>query len=146
MTRLANRTRELELFSKMLSGEIQKQILLIEAPSGYGKSKLIEKFIALCQPPKTVIAIDLKAARGEGILYVFRRTEKILGEDKFPNYSKQIKQFLESRVEIEGNRLSGNNNSIEVVLEVTPEERRIRLYQLQKSFFTDLKSNSVDNF
>ena len=80
-SRLANRTRELDFFKKMVLGEVSQRILLIEAQSGYGKTGLMERFLMECPENAKPIDIDLKDAMETGILYVFRRSRKLLGKD-----------------------------------------------------------------
>jgi hypothetical protein len=142
MTRLANRTQELELFRQMLRGEVRERILLVEAPSGYGKTGLMARFVMLCPQvcPQQIhtVPVDLKAAQ-EGIAYVFSRIERQLGKKHFSNFNAAIEQFLNSGVEISNNRLTGEGSQIQVILNVPPEERKYRLTRLQKIFFEDLE-------
>jgi hypothetical protein len=140
MTRFANRTRELERFRQMLRKEIPERILLIEAPSGYGKTGLMGRFEKLCSQACSQeihpVLIDLKGAQA-GI--VFSRIQRVLGKKRFPNFNAQIDRFLNSGVEIQNNRLTGEGSQIQVILDVPPEERKYRLTQLQQVFFEDLE-------
>jgi hypothetical protein len=138
MTRFANRTRELERFRQMLRKEIPERILLIEAPSGYGKTGLMGRFEKLCSQEIHPVLIDLKGAQA-GITFVFSRIQRVLGKKRFPNFNAQIDRFLNSGVEIQNNRLTGEGSQIQVILDVPPEERKYRLTQLQQVFFEDLE-------
>jgi hypothetical protein len=136
----ANRTRELEFFGQMLRRERAERILLIEAPSGYGKTGLMTRFKALCPQMRTLaVYINLKAAREEGILYVYNRTQDVLGEASFPKLRQQIAQFLNAGVDIQGNRLTGEDSQIQVFQTNSPEQRLMRLRQLHNAFFEDLQ-------
>ena len=83
--RLANRTREVEFFKKMLwGGKNAPRILLIQAASGMGKTSLLTEFASLVDAEVAVlIKIDLKSAQ-TGIAYIFSRLQRRLGEDKSP--------------------------------------------------------------
>jgi hypothetical protein len=138
MTRFANRTRELHLFEQMLRRQVRERILLIEAPSGYGKTGLMGRFERLCSQEIHPVLIDLKGAQA-GIAFVFSRIQRVLGKKRFPNFNAQIDRFLNSGVEIQNNRLTGEGSQIQVILDVPPEERKYRLTQLQQVFFEDLE-------
>jgi hypothetical protein len=138
MTRFANRTRELHLFEQMLRGQVRERILLVEAPSGYGKTGLMGRFEKLCSQGIHPVLIDLKWAQA-GIASVFSRIQRVLGKPRFPKFNAQIDGFLNSGVEIQKNRLTGEGSKIQVILEVPPEERNYRLTQLQQVFFEELE-------
>jgi hypothetical protein len=138
MTRFANRTRELHLFEQMLRRQVRERILLIEAPSGYGKTGLMGRFEILCSQGIHPVLIDLKGAQA-GIAFVFSRIQRVLGKKRFQNFNAQIDRFLNSGVEIQNNRLTGEGSQIQVILDVPPEERKYRLTQLQQVFFEDLE-------
>jgi len=138
MTRFANRTRELHLFEQMLRGQVRERILLIEAPSGYGKTGLMGRFDEiLCSQEIHRVLIDLKGAQA-GIAFVFSWIQRVLGKPRFRNFNALIDRFLNSGVEIQNNRLTGEGSQIQVILDVPPEERKYRLTQLQQVFFEDL--------
>ena len=138
MRRFANRTRELHLFEQMLRRQVRERILLVEAPSGYGKTGLMGRFEILCSQEIRPVLIDLKGAQA-GIASVFSRIQRVLGKPRFPNFNAQIDRFLNSGVEIQNNRLTGEGSQIQVILDVPPEERKYRLTQLQQVFFEDLE-------
>jgi hypothetical protein len=139
MTRFANRTRELHLFEQMLRGQVRERILLIEAPSGYGKTGLMGRFDEiLCSQEIHRVLIDLKGAQA-GIAFVFSWIQRVLGKPRFRNFNALIDRFLNSGVEIQNNRLTGEGSQIQVSLDVPPEERKYRLTLLQQVFFEDLE-------
>lgn len=144
MKRLANRTDELAFFQKMVQGQIEHRILLIQAASGYGKTGLMGRFADQCPTGTIAVRLDLKSAGGLGIAYVFYRICKILKDHRFPNYEKAIAKFLPpdrtvAEIEITGNELSGDQSMIQVVLQGASEaERQFRLQQVQSAFFKDL--------
>lgn len=142
-SRLANRTRELDFFKKMVLGEVSQRILLIEAQSGYGKTGLMERFLMECPENAKPIDIDLKDAMETGILYVFRRSRKLLGKEHFKRFDRVVEGFQPRKTDIaiEGNRIQGDGNQIKVVLQDVRsiEERLERLDCLQEAFFEDLQ-------
>jgi hypothetical protein len=138
MTRFANRTRELHLFEQMLRRQVRERILLVEAPSGYGKTGLMGRFERLCSQGIHPVLIDLKGAQA-GIASVFSRIQHVLGTQRFPKFNAEIDRFLNSGVEIQKNSLTGEGSQIQVIFDVPPEERKYRLTQLQQVFFEDLE-------
>src|SRR4028119_1463654 len=139
MTRFANRTRELHLFEQMLRRQVRERILLIEAPSGYGKTGLMGRFDEiLCSQKIHPVLIDLKGAQA-GIASVFSWIQRVLGKPRFRNFNAQSDRFLNSGVEIQNNRLTGEGSQIQVILDVPPQERNYRLTKLQEVFFEDLE-------
>jgi len=107
--RLANRTREVEFFKKMLRGEIAQRILLIQAASGMGKTSLLTEFASLCPvyaEAAILVKIDLKSAQ-TGIAYIFSRMQKRLGEEKFINFNRALNNFLSGGLKFRIIRLRG---------------------------------------
>lgn len=145
MKRLANRTDELAFFQKMVQGQIEHRILLIQASSGYGKTGLMGRFADQCPTGTLAVPLDLKAASGLGIAYVFYRIRKVLASQAFPNYERAIATFLHpdrtvAEIEISGNELSGDQSAIQVVLQgQSKAERQFQLQQVQSAFFKDLR-------
>lgn len=141
--RLANRTREVEFFKKMLRGEISQRILLIQAASGMGKTILLTEFAALCPihaEAAILVKIDLKSAQ-TGIAYIFSRLQRRLGENKFINFNKALNNFLSAGVEVSDNQIEGTENQIQMVLNAKSEDiRNFRLFHLQRAFFQDLQA------
>ena len=141
MKRLANRTDELAFFLKMVQGQNDRRILLIQAESGYGKTGLMGRFADQCPRETIAVRLDLKAAGGLGIAYVFYRIRKALATQPFSAYEAAIGRFLRpGEVEIRNNDLSGDQSLIQVVLQGSSEqERQFRLQQVQSAFFKDLQ-------
>ena len=140
--RLANRTREVEFFKKMLLGNITKRILLIQAVSGMGKTSLLGEFGSICDvyaETAILVKIDLKSAQN-GIAYIFSRLQRRLGEENFKRFNGALRDFLIAGVEVSGNQIEGTENQIQVVLSAESEDlRNMRLNKLQESFFRDLQ-------
>jgi len=141
--RLANRTKEVEFFKKMLRGDIFQRILLIQAASGMGKTSLLTEFASLCPvhaEAVILVKIDLKSAQ-TGIAYIFSRLQRRLGENKFINFNKALNNFLSAGVEVSDNQIEGTENQIQVILNAESEEaRNFRLSKLQEAFFRDLQA------
>jgi hypothetical protein len=96
MKRLANRTREIDLFLAMTNGCNDRRILLIEAKSGYGKTDLIGRFADQCPSRILPVKLDLKTAGGLGIAYVFYRIRKVLETKQLCTKSAEVSQRAES--------------------------------------------------
>ena len=145
MKRLANRTDELAFFQKMVQGQIEHRILLIQAASGYGKTGLMGRFADQCPTGTIAVRLDLKSAGGLGIAYVFYRICKALKAHRFSHYERSIATLLHSdrtvaEIEISGNELSGDQSAIQVVLQGQSEDaQQFRLQQVQSAFFKDLQ-------
>ena len=145
MKRLANRTQEIKQFLRMVKRQCRERIFLVEAPSGCGKTSLLLKFEAEC--PKLVKSawVDLKAAQ-TGAPYVFSRIRKKLGINNFPKFDWAVQQLMAGGVEVNGNEIQGQENQIQVILNVQDDHLRdMRLVALREAFFQDLAafSNSV---
>lgn len=142
MKRLANRTQEIAQFGRMVAGQCAERIFLIEAPSGCGKTSLLLKFEAECPEPVRSAWVDLKAAQ-TGAPYVFSRIRKKLGADQFPQFNRAVQHFMTGGVEVSGNEIQGQENQIQVVLNVQDESlRNMRLIALREAFFQDLAALS----
>ena len=147
--RLANRTKEVEFFKKMLLGQVTQRILLIEAASGMGKTSLLAEFASLCpaRVKAVLVKIDLKSAQ-TGISHVFWRIQDDFGEEYFKDFNAEITGFLRAgigasgnQIEVSGNQIHGTANQIQVILNAETEEtRNMRLSKLQVAFFRDLKA------
>jgi hypothetical protein len=89
------------------------------------------------------VDIDLKDAMESGILYVFRRSRKLLGKEYFGGFDQVVAEFQPRKgdITIQGNRIQGDSNQIKVVLQDvrSVEERQDRLDRLQEAFFEDLE-------
>lgn len=127
--RLANRTKEVEFFREMLRGEVTQRILLVEAPSGFGKTDLLAKFGHNCSQ-RQLVQIDLKGA-SSGIIYLISRFQKKLGQNHFPHYEKAVREFLTAGVEIADNKIVGEENTLQVILQGVDETQRDFRYCFQ---------------
>ena len=138
--KLANRTREIQLFEQTLIGAHPKRIFLIQGASGLGKTELLAQFEDCCFSRNISCAsVDLKATLG--IHDVLSKIRRQLGHDRFPHLVRQVQAFLlGNRVEVTDNELQGEDNQINVVLNVDPQERKDRLVELQSAFFRDLNA------
>lgn len=138
MTQLANRTRELTFFRRMLEGKASERILLIEAPSGFGKTNLLLRFERDTPDDYCIAWVDLKSAQ-TGLSYVFERIRRKVGAESFPRFDAAVQQFLVGGVQINDNQIQGRDNQIQLVLAVQDEEQRnLRLSILIRAFFQDL--------
>ena len=138
MQSLANRKEELKLFLDIASGQHSKRILLIEGESGLGKTKLLEQFVEHCPSQIDCIPIDLRSAQ-LGIPYIFSTVRRRLASQKFTQLTARLKEFLQGeKVEIKDNIMIGQEQQIQVLLNVDPATRQFRLDALREAFFQDL--------
>ncbi|MBD1916679.1 ATP-binding protein [Phormidium sp. FACHB-77] len=137
---LANRTKEIEQFYRMVNRECFQRILLVEAPSGYGKTSLLMRFEAEC--PRTLKSawVDLKAAK-TGAPYLFSRIREKLGVRQLPNFDQMIEEFVDARLGIKNRGEKSQENQIKTILNIQDEDSRsFVLTELGKAFFTDLSN------
>lgn len=136
--KLANCTREIEFFCRMLQLKIEQRILLIEAPSGYGKSDLLFHFSKICPPEWKSVVIDLKTAE-LGIAAFISKLQLKLGDDCFPIYEREAQKLVSSTAEVTGNKIVGDGNQIQIILNDSDESRRkTQLGELNKALVKDL--------
>lgn len=133
---IANRTRELVLFQKMVTGQHPAKILLIEAASGMGKSWLLRKFREHCAAPTRTVSLDLKGAE-LGIPYIFNWVCEELGYTQFPKFQTELRQMVSGAINFANNQMEGEQ-TIQIALNVDETTRKYRLSALQRAFFEDL--------
>ena len=138
---LANQTDHLERFEKVITGQVSEQILLIQAPSGFGKSTLLRRFKHECQEKKfLVVPIPLKGA-DIGLPFLFDCVFQELGQKYFPNFTEKLEPMVGRGVNISKNWTFGLQQ-IEIALNVDEATRKYHLMELQQSFFLDLSGIS----
>lgn len=137
---LANRHQQLDLFREMAAGQSRKQILLIEAESGFGKTELLKQFPVVCPDHVCCVPIDLKAAKEEGVSYLLSRVRRRVGACHFPTLDRVILQFLKG-TSFEGQDIYmvGEKQQFQVILTGDPDSRRFRLARLREAFCQDLR-------
>jgi hypothetical protein len=136
--RLANRTRELNLFTQMLRQEVEHRILLIKAESGYGKTDLLDYFAHHCSSQYRTVQLDLRDAT-LGTTYLISRLQRKLGQGRFPQFEKSLREFLSGSIDITDTEIIGQENILQVVLNDTDQnQRNLRFDRLKASFFEDL--------
>jgi hypothetical protein len=134
---LANQTDHLERFEKVITGQVSEQILLIQAPSGFGKSTLLRRFKYECQEKKfLVVPIPLKGA-DIGLPFLFDCVFQELGQKHFPNFAEKLEPMVGRGVNISKNWTFGRQQ-IEIALNVDEAARKYHLMQLQQAFFLDI--------
>jgi hypothetical protein len=103
----------------------------------------MERFEVMCPAEAFSVHLDLKDAREEGVAFIFRLTQKILGRQNFPRLNKILYRLQDSspvNLRIQDNTLSGQQNQIQVILQANSlEERQDRLMKIQEAFFEDLQ-------
>jgi hypothetical protein len=138
-TAIANRTQELKFFLQMVRGQTSERILLLKAPSGFGKSSLLKKFSQRCPQEVGVLRrLDLKAAE-IGLPYFFHHVCDDLGYDRFQEFTAELEKML-SGAENVSEYGSKWQRAIQSVLNVEQNLRQDRLDVLQQAFFRDLEA------
>ncbi|MEM8720263.1 MAG: ATP-binding protein [Cyanobacteria bacterium P01_G01_bin.39] len=135
---LANRTKELDIFLKMATGNYDCRIMLIEGESGMGKTSLLKRFKHKCPSEIKYIPFDCK-----GVVSIPAFLSQIvvdLGHDKFPSFVSKVKVFVQGGVDFSENDIAAEN-TISIAINssnVDPATQNFRLEQLQQAFFNDL--------
>lgn len=135
-----DRESEFALFDSMLAGKTEERILFVEAPSGMGKTILLDGF-GRRKPKKILFAkIDFRSGSTSIAEFFSRLRDKLGGPKKFSNLGKQLNQILHPSVSISKNLMIGKNQ-IEAYLSGRDEqEREIRLSALTDAIFEDIRS------
>jgi hypothetical protein len=144
-TILADRHEIINFFNKMISGLTRERIISIKLSDGKERELLRQRLIEEVdnyQPissRRNTIYIKLLSA-SKGVSYIFYRISEELGVENFPNLSKKVRNYLE-RISIP---LSDDTileeDQIATALNVQQDkERKIRLSELTKAFFQDLR-------
>lgn len=134
---LANQIDHLECFEKIITGQVSEQILLIQSPSGFGKSTLLRRFNHECQEKKfLVVPIPLKGA-DIGLPFLFDCVFQELGQEYFPNFAEKLEPMVGRGVNISKNWTFGRQQ-IEIALNVDEATQKYHLMELQQAFFLDL--------
>lgn len=138
---LANQIDHLKRFEQLITGQALEKILLIQAPSGFGKSTLLRRFKHECQEKKfLVVPIPLKGA-DIGLPFLFDCVFQELGQDYFPNFAEKLEPMVGRGVNISKNWTFGKQQ-IEIALNVDEATRKYHLMELQQAFFLDISKIS----
>lgn len=135
----ANREWELDLFDRMVGGQTDERILLLEAEGGLGKTTLLNEFVRRCPSHVRCARIDLKGGN-IGLDDIFFRLCDALDWPNFPTFVGRVDEYVE-RVTIQRNVILGWQNRIEVALGATEfRSRVIHHARMTQAFFTDLRT------
>lgn len=136
-----DRDREIDLIASMAAGKTDKRILLIQANSGLGKTRLLEAFLKNHPPDVDLAVVDFKNG-GFGVPELLHRICQDLGNRRFPQLLSCIMQLAGiPTTQIDHNTLLGRNNIHSVINMNTPDEatREIRMITLIDAFFEDIE-------
>jgi hypothetical protein len=141
---LADRAQALTTFKQLLHSAPKSQsndrILLIQAPSGLGKTCVLSNFYAHCPTTHHCVSIDLRTSE-EGIMTVWFDLVRAFGYQIFRTFMARVNGLSRSNIDVRGNRIEGEGNLFQVLLDAPdPVERQIRFQQLQTAFFQDLRT------
>jgi len=134
---LANRTKELNTFLKMVRGDHECRILLIEGESGMGKSSLLRQFKQKCPPEVKYVTLDCKGS--SSIPDFLSQVMNCLGRKKFQSFGNQLKTFIQGGVDFSENDIKAEEISIAINgTNINSQAQAYRLHRLHDAFFEDL--------
>ena len=100
------RDREITDFENILNGSLKHWVVHIPAPGGYGKTRLLERFIHLAKDkPQTLVSeglIDFYKTSNQTVFGLLEDIVLQLGKEQFPNFLKELdhfRQLLDSELE-----------------------------------------------
>ncbi len=135
-----DREKEIARFDLMLAGKTEERILLVEAPSNWGKSILLREFGHRRPSDMYFANIDFKVGTTSLAELLSRLCDKLGGWKHFPNLRAELHSIVHPSLNVARNMMVGQNQ-IEVYLGGRDEqERQVRLSTLTDAFFTDLRS------
>lgn len=138
---LADFERERQAFASLLQPDCRKRILLLAGESGAGKTTLLT--YCLAQMPQQMLHVPIQL-RGSvvGVAEIFYRSGNGLGWDRLPRFTRQVADLQSGpHVQVDGNFISGINNSIDIVLQADRlSDRQQRRAELTEAWFEDLKA------
>jgi len=141
---IADYHAERALFETLLAATPSQRILLFRGASGCGKTTLLR----VCLEAAVDQAISLVSVQTQfreeavSVAEIFYRTGDKLGWDRFPHFLSAVERMQgPATVTIEGNRLIGINQRINVALAgEKPEDVEYRLAMLTDTWFSDLRN------
>jgi hypothetical protein len=135
---LANRTKELEIFLKMVSGNHDCRIMLIEGVSGMGKTSLLSRFRQKCPSEIKYVPFDCKGV--SSIAAFLSEVVVDLGRENFPTFLGKVKLFLQGGVDFSENDIAAEKTiSIAINSNVDLAAQEYRLEELHQDFIADLE-------
>ena len=138
LRKLANRTKELEIFLQMAQGNHDCRIMLIEGESGMGKTSLLSRFRQQCPDEVKYVPFDCKGSNS--ILAFLSQVADYLGRVQFPTFVKQLRTFGQGSVDFSENDIAAEKISIAIYgNNLDSEAQEYRSQQLQTAFFHDLE-------
>jgi len=133
-----NRQPELALFEDVLDPRAEKRILFLQAPSGFGKSLLLEQYLARLQAESLPWAlIDFKG-KGIGPIEFLSRLRDDWGSAHFPRFAQTLAQG--PAVSLADARQFGLGQSLEVHVGEGAGQRRERIIALTTAWIEDCQA------
>jgi hypothetical protein len=123
-----NREHIFSGFGRMLSGESEKQIMLVKAPGGMGKSWLVAKLkheCSIAEPRIHFASIDFKDGQAYDYLSVIRRTRDEIGAAYFNHLTEVINAATGVQVNLKIESSSSQPVNIQRIQDVTNSEINI---------------------
>jgi len=138
LRKLANRTKELEIFLQMAQGKHDCRIMLIEGESGMGKTSLLSRFRQQCPDTVKYVPFDCKGL--DSIAAFLSEVVNDLGRAQFPIFEKKLRTFIQGSVDFSENDIAAQTISIAINgTSLDPQAQEHRLRQLHDAFFDDLE-------
>lgn len=136
----ANREPEFELFNRMLAGETEERILLLEAGGGMGKTTLLEAFMRHCSQHTDCVPIDLKGS-GTGLHEIFYKVCESLEWERFPAFRACMERRVGDPVQVNINKnwMFGRNEIKVALHSAEASDRAIQRAELTRAFLEDLR-------
>lgn len=133
---IADRERELGLFSRIVGRELIPRIMLVEAESGLGKSDLMRMFRHQCK--SECVLIDLSSA-SYGVPYVLKSIRRELSLKPMPQLERALHRLQRSGIQISDVTMEGEEQQMNVFQAQESEEGRyLRLLEARDALFDDL--------
>lgn len=136
---LANCVSEREAFSSLLQVNCGKRIVIFQGDSGTGKTSLLNACLENTNIPH--VHLNCKGS-AVNVPEIFSRTGSKLSWDWFGNFRARVAELSKTaQVTVDGNRLMGINNNINIALTAeTPVDRAERRVALTDAWFEDIHS------
>src|SRR5579859_2621884 len=94
-----DRSRQIEAFSRMLEGQIQRRIMVLSAGPGMGKSWVIQMFAYEAHRRQIpLVQIDFSDSQAYDTLMLVRRCRDAFGPDQFNTLTQAINDATVARV------------------------------------------------
>ena len=135
-----DREDELALITRLVRGQTPARIILIEAPSGMGKSELLREFRARRPDDLPIVVVDFKTGPLTLADTLFQICDT-LGQSHFPTLTQVVQHIIQpAAIHITHNILIGQNEISAALAGPDQQTRDQRRSQLTAALITDLRA------